>query len=371
MVNYDEFGPEKILQVYDPKTGMKGFVVIDNTAFGIAKGGIRMTPDVTVDEVAKLARAMTWKCAMADIPFGGGKSGIVADPKKLSDKQKQGLMAAFGKAISPVCPSLYCAAPDMNTAEREMETFAKANGSIDSCTGKPKELCDGKKCGIPHELGSTGYGVYHSTLVALDHMKLDVKKVTFSVEGFGNVGVFAAKFLTEKGAKLVAVSDSKGCIYNPDGISFKEIEAVKKKTGSVINYKPGKVLASDDAATVAADVFIPAAKPDVINSKNWKDVKAKLIVEGANIPMAVELEEELYKKGRVVIPDFVANAGGVISSYVEYIGGDLDDVFSVIEKKIVKNTKMVLESSAKKKISPRAAAMEIAVERVKKAKKLN
>ncbi|MBI4738300.1 Glu/Leu/Phe/Val dehydrogenase [Candidatus Woesearchaeota archaeon] len=371
MVKYDEFGPEKILSVYDPKTGMNGFVVIDNTALGPAKGGIRMTIDVRVDECVKLARVMTWKCAITELPFGGGKSGIVADTHKIDDAKKQELIAAFAAALKPICPSLYVAAPDIGTAEKEMETFAKSNGSHKSCTGKPKNVCEGAACGIPHELGSTGWGVYHATLVALEHQKRDVKGVTFAVDGFGNVGSFAAKYLTEKGAKLVAVSDSKGCIYNSDGISFKELSAVKKKTGSVINYKPGNVLKSSDAPTVACYVFIPAAKADVIHAKNWKDVKAKLIVEGANIPIMHDIEVKLHKNGVLVIPDFVANAGGVISSYVEYIGGSEDDVFPLIEKKIVRNTQLVLDTMTKKNIPPRDAAMQIAIERVKKAEKSN
>ncbi|MBI5398184.1 Glu/Leu/Phe/Val dehydrogenase [Candidatus Woesearchaeota archaeon] len=371
MVEYDKFGPEKILSVYDAKTGMRGFVVIDNTSLGPAKGGIRMTGDVTIDEVAKLARAMTWKCAIAELPFGGGKSGIIADTHKIDDAKKQELITAFAAAVRPVCPSLYVAAPDIGTTKREMETFAKSNGSNKSCTGKPKTMCEGTACGIPHELGSTGWGVHHATLVALKHQKRDPKKITFAVDGFGNVGSFAAKYLSENGAKLVAVSDSKGCVYNPDGISFKDLNAVKKKTGSVINYKPGNVLKSSDTPTVACDVFIPAAKADVIHAKNWKDVKATLIVEGANIPIAHDIEVELHKKGVLIIPDFVANAGGVISSYVEYIGGSEDDVFPLIEKKIVRNTQLVLDTMTKKKIPPRDAAMQIAIERVKKAKKSN
>ncbi len=369
MADHDEFGPEKVLEVYDQDTGMRGFTVIDNTALGPAKGGIRMTSSVTVEEVARLARAMTWKCAIAELPFGGGKSGIVADGKRIEKSRKNKIIKAFAKAIKPVCPSLYVAAPDIYMAEEDMAVFAKANGSIKSATGKPADMCRGHSCGIPHELGSTGYGVYHAALVAAKHLGLDIKKLTFSVEGFGNVGTFAAKYLAEKGAKLVAVSDSKGCIYNKNGLDYKKLVNIKIITGSVVNYPEGEKMESDDIVGVYADIFIPAAKPDIINEKNKNKVKAKIIVEGANIPIAPETEKWLWKKGVLVVPDFVANAGGVISSYVEYIGAKQEKVFPMVEKKIAKNTRIVLEHSKNEKISPREAGLEIAMARVKKAMK--
>ncbi len=357
-LTFDNVGPEKILEVYDPKTRMHGFLVIDNTHRGVGKGGIRMTPTVSVEEVAALARAMTWKTALADLPFGGAKSGIQADPKTLTTAQKKALVDAFSRALKEVCPALYVAAPDIATPEQVMGWFAKANGSMKSCTGKPARMK-----GIPHELGSTGYGVYHATLVAAKHAGIDIKKATVAIEGFGNVGAFAARYLSEAGAKLVAVSDSKGCIYNKFGIDYKKLEQVKKKTGSVVHYA-GQVLPSDGIVGVQADIFIPAAKPDVINENNKNTVKAKIIVEGANIPMMPSIEEEFHKRRILVVPDIIANAGGVISSYVEYKGGKAKDVFPLVKKKIVKNVQEVLRQSDKKKISPRAAAMGIARGRV-------
>jgi len=360
----DEWGPEKIIQTYDPKTDMKGILVIDNTALGPGKGGIRFTPDVDVKEVFRLARAMTWKCALTELPFGGAKSGIIANSKKITKGQKKAIVEAFSKSLKPVCPSQYVAAPDMYTAEEEMKWFAEANGSMKACTGKPKELG-----GIPHELGSTGFGVYHSTLVAIEHLGFDVKNMKIAIEGFGNVGWFVFKFLSEKGAKIVAVSDSKGCLYNKDGIDFNKVAKVKKKTRTVIKYKPGKVLKNEKIFELPVDVLIPAAIPDVITKKNVNEVKAKIIVEGANIPIPHDVEKVLHKKGVLVVPDFVANAGGVISSYVEYTGGTPEKMFKLVEEKIRKNTKLVLEKSKKEKLNPRDAAMKIAQERVKKAMK--
>ncbi len=363
-IKHDEFGPKKILDVYDSKTKMRGFVVIDNITLGPGKGGIRMTPTVTVKEVFRLARAMTWKCALAELPFGGAKSGIIADDKVISKEQKKAIVEAFARALKPVCPSMYVAAPDMNMSEEEMKWFAEANGSMKACTGKPADMG-----GIPHELGSTGFGVYHATLAALEHVGIDVKGATVAVEGFGNVGSFVAKYLSEAGAKIVAVSDSKGVIYNKDGLDFKKLRKVKDETRAVKNYKPGEVLPNEKIFELAVDVLIPAALPDVITEKNVDKVKAKIISQGANIPIPHDIEKVLHKKGVLVVPDFVANAGGVISSYVEYIGGKPEQMFKEVEERIKRNTKLVLEKAKEKNICPRDAAMEIAKDRVKKAMK--
>ncbi len=369
VIPYNELGPEKILQVYDPITGMKGFVVIDNTALGVGKGGIRMTPDVTVEEVSQLARAMTYKCAIAGLPFGGAKSGIVVDPKLLSKEQKKVIIQAFAKAIAPVCPSIYVGAPDISTAEEEMETIARTLGTMDACTGKPATFCHGDSCGIPHEIGSTGYGVFIAAKVALQYMGKELKGVTFVVDGFGNVGRFAAKFLTEAGAILVGVSDSQGTIYNKDGINFEELDQVKNNLKSVVHYKQATRVSNDQIATLACDIFIPAAKPYVIHEANYEQLKAKLIVPGANIAIVEAVEEKLHEKKIIVVPDFIANAGGVISSYVEYIRGSVEDVFPLIEKKIGMNTKLILEKSEHEGISTRTAAIALATLRVKNAKR--
>tara|TARA_Y100000310_G_scaffold345665_1_gene467975 strand:+ start:30314 stop:31432 length:1119 start_codon:yes stop_codon:yes gene_type:complete len=372
MVNFDEFGPEKILEVYDSKTGMHGFTVIDNTNRGPGKGGIRMTPSVSINEVAKLARVMTFKCALAGLPFGGGKSGIIADPRKITKEKKLDIIRAFSKAIKPICPSKYIAAPDINTAEGEMKVFALANGSMKSTTGKPSNLCvkPGQKCGIPHEYGSTGFGVYHATLVAIKHLGWkNFKDIKVAIEGFGNVGTFAAKYLYKKGFKFVATSDSKGLIYNKKGLDYNKLMKVKKEKRTVTKYKPGTVMSNKKITSLNVDILITAAVPNVIDKNNYKKVKAKLIVEGSNIPMTPEIEQKLHKKGILVIPDFVANAGGVISSYAEYKGHNPRDMFKLVEKKIIRNTNIVLKESLKKKhCKLRDVAMEIAISRIKKKK---
>lgn len=356
-MEFDGFGPEKIVEVYHPKTGMRGFLVIDNSALGPGKGGIRMTPSVNMDEVAKLARAMTWKNALAELPFGGAKGGIIADAKKLSPQEKKDIIVAFSEALRPLCPDFYVAAPDMYFAEEEICTFVEANGSMRAATGKPKDMG-----GLPHELGSTGFGVYHATKVAAEHIGLEVKGATFAVEGFGNVGEFVAKFLTEHGAKLVGVSDSKGCLYVEDGINFEKLGNIKKTTGSVVNYPGGTVLSNKEIVRLGVDILIPAAVPNLIIAGDVDSVRAKLIVEGSNIPIDQQTETLLHRKGIMVVPDIIANAGGVISSYIEYINGTEKEMFKMVEEKITKNTKLVLDNSNDK--TPRGAALDIAMERV-------
>src|SRR3989338_1668149 len=364
----DDIGPEKILEVYDPSTGMRGFTVIDNTALGPAKGGIRMTPSVNVREVFRLARAMTFKNALAGLPFGGGKSGIIYN-KEADFAKKDAFIKSFARALRNIVPSEYIAGPDINTTEKEMKTFVEAHGNFNSATGKPIDFCkiiNGRNvCGLPHELGSTGIGVSYSTLVALKHAGIPVSGAKIAIEGFGNVGYFTFKHLEEAGCKIVAVSDSKGCLYNENGLSFNEIEKVKNEKGTVTAGK-GRMLPGHKLFELPVDVLIPGALPDVITRQNMNTIEAKVIVEAANIPIPFDVEEELSKR-ILIVPDFVANAGGVISSWVEYIGKDKKYMYKVVKDKITKNTEIVLSTAKKQFISPRDAAIQIAKERVKSA----
>ena len=356
----DEFGFEKILEVYDQKTGMQGVCVIHNTARGPGKGGIRMVPDVTTEEVMGLARAMTWKNALADLPFGGAKSGIKADPKKLTPEQKEAVMRAFARKIKQVVPKEYIAGPDMNVTEKEMAQFSDEIGTPLACTGKPVSMG-----GLPHELGSTGFGVAVSTRVAVKHMGKDLNGMTVAIEGFGNVGTFAMKFLEEWGAKVVAVSDSKGTIYDKNGLKYVQLMKTKADKGTVTAHAHGEKIDAAKIFELPVDILIPGARPDVIHKNNVANVKAKIIAEAANLPAKYDVEQVLMKKGVVVLPDFVANAGGVISSYCETMGWDSDTMFKVVERKISDNTKVMLERA--KDNDTRKAAMEIAKERVREA----
>ena len=369
----DEFGPEYVIEVYDKTVDLKGVLTIDNTNLGPGKGGIRITPTVDVTEVFRLARTMTWKNALAELPFGGAKAGIKASPEDIKNKQrKKQLIQAFSKALKPVVPKLYIAGPDVNTGEQEMQWFFEANGDWRSCTGKPANVCmklfgkPGEKCGIPHEFGSTGFGVAHATVIAVKHLGMNINGATVAIEGFGNVGTFASQYLSEFGAKIVAVSDSKGAIYNEKGLNVDELTKVKEKTGSVINYKPGKVLPNKEIFELPVDVVIPGALPDVITKDNVNKIKAEIVVEAANIPATSEMEDILHKRNILVIPDFVANAGGVISSYAEYRGYNPKKMFEVVEQRIKKNVKLVLDRAKRENIKPRDAALKIVQERVRK-----
>ena len=367
----DEWGPEKVLQVYDSHSKTQGILVIDNTALGPGKGGIRMTSTVSVEEIFRLARTMTWKCALAELPFGGAKSGIIADPKKISKEEKLNLIKAFGMALKPLSPSQYIAAPDINTGEEEMAAFALANGSLRSCTGKPAHMCvrPGEKCGIPHEYGSTGYGVFHATSVAAEQIEINLKQATIAIDGFGNVGSFLAKYLNELGARVVAVSDSKGCVYNPNGLDYIKLNKVKEETRSIIDYEPGQILKHEELFELPVDILVPASIPDVISKGNADNIEAKLIVEAANIPATHESEERLHERGVLVVPDIIANAGGVISSYAEYMGENPQRMFEMVEEKIVRNVRLGIKKANEDKITPRDAALEIAQERVGEAMK--
>jgi glutamate dehydrogenase (NAD(P)+) len=299
---------------------------------------------------------MTWKNAMADLPFGGAKSGIKADPRKLTPQQKEDHMRAFARKIREVIPELYIAGPDMNTTEKEMAEFADEIGTPMACTGKPASVG-----GLPHELGSTGFGVAISTRTAVEHTGKSLNGMTIAIEGFGNVGTFTMKFLTEWGAKVVAVSDSKGTIYDKNGLSYSDLMRIKAEKGTVTAAK-GEKLDAVKLFELPVDILVPGARPDVINSNNVGHVKAKIVAEAANLPAKYEVEQVLMKKGVVVLPDFVANAGGVISSYCETRGWDEATMFKVVEGKIKNNTNMMLDRA--KDHDTRRAALEIAKERV-------
>ena len=370
---YDDIGPEYVIKVYDPKLKFHATLVIDNTNLGLGKGGIRMTGSVSDVEVSRLARAMTFKNALAGLPFGGAKSGIKVDPKGISAKHKKEIIQSFARIIRPLIPSKYIAGPDINTTEKEMQEFAEAHGLWESATGKPANYCSSqggkKRCGLPHELGSTGYGIALSTVAALKHLDINVTGAEIMIAGYGNVGVFAHKFLQERGAKIVAVNDTGGTMYDRKGIDFAKLSEVKQKTGSVINYPGGKKLSREVIYELSCDTLIPAALPDIINETNVAKVKAKSIVEGANIPMREEYEKQLHKKDILIIPDFLANAGGVISSYAEYKGFDAKKMFKLVEQKITENTAEVLGIVAKGTMTPRDAALKIAKKRVLEAKR--
>ena len=371
----DEFGPRYVVHVRDPKLGMEGVLVIDNTNLGPGKGGIRMTPNVTEEEVRRLARGMTLKNALAGIPFGGAKAGIVMPVEVSRDKaMKKKFVQSFARLLKPLLINGYIAGPDVNSGETEMRWFADAAGDWRSATGKPsgytkKGAKKGKWRGLPHELGSTGFGVAHATAIAAELKGIPIKDATVAIEGFGNVGTFAMKFLIEMGAKVVAIADSRMTAYLPAGLEHKKMMTVKKKTGSVANYPGAKALPHDDVFGLPVDILIPAAVTDVIHEGNKDSIQAKIIVEAANIPMRESVEKYLHNKGILIVPDFVANAGGVISSYAEYIGASPEYMFKIVKKKVSDATRAVISAALKGRRNPREVAVEIAKKKVAAAGK--
>lgn len=370
IIKKDEFGPEYVIHVYDASIGMEGFLVIDNTANGVGKGGIRMTPTVTAEEVFRLARTMTWKNALAEIPFGGAKAGIVW--KGGSDELKKQFIQSFARTIKLYTPKKYVGGPDVNTGEREMRWITEATGNWRSVTGKPANLCiphftnKGEKCGIPHEFGSTGFGVVQATKVAASLSGIDIQGATVAIHGFGNVGTFAYQYLTELGAKVVAIADHKTALYDANGLDDKEIDQVIKRHKTLADYYKKNSISAEDFWKIPVDILIPASVTDVINETNKNHIKAKIIVEAGNIPMQEYIEEELSAKGILIVPDFIANAGGVISSYAEYRGYNPKRMFELVERKIVKVATSVLKKSIAQKKNPRTVGMELAHAKVKK-----
>jgi glutamate dehydrogenase (NAD(P)+) len=366
----DQFGPEYIIKIYDPKIKMEGFLVIDNTFLGPGKGGIRMTPDVTVEEVFRLARTMTWKNALAELSFGGAKAGIIW--RGGSDNLKKQYIQSFAKTIKVFTPKKYIAGPDVNTGEKEMQWFVEATGNWRSATGKPANYCmkvfgkKGEKCGIPHEFGSTGFGVAQATAVAAKVAGVPLKNALVAIHGFGNVGSFAYKYLTEMGALVVALADKSGAFYAKQGFNRKEIAKIIKERKLLSECKTCSQISSDEFWALPVDILIPASVTDVINNSNKDKIKAKIIVEAGNIPMSEKIEEELFQKGILIVPDFVANAGGVISSYAEYRGYNPKKMFETVRRKITKTTKLVLKESIKKNKNPRFVALEIAKHKIEK-----
>jgi glutamate dehydrogenase/leucine dehydrogenase len=365
----DELGPEYLIEVYDPRIGMEGFLVIDNTVLGPGKGGIRMTPNVTLEEIFRLARVMTFKNALAELSFGGAKAGILwkGGPVEL----KKNFIQNFARAIKIFTPKKYIAGPDVGTGEKEMQWFVEATGNWRSATGKPENLCleiygkpGERKCGIPHEFGSTGFGVAQATKVVAELAGLDIKNAKIAIHGFGNVGTFTWKFLTQMGAKVVALADLSATIFEKDGFEQGVLERIIGNKKPLSEYKKGERILAEEFWSLPVDILIPASVTDVINEKNKDKIKAKIIVEAGNIPMSEKIEEELFKKGILILPDFVANAGGVISSYSEYRGYHPKRMFETVEKKITRNTRIVLKESLRKNKNPREVAIEIAKKRI-------
>ena len=347
------------LTVEDQELGMTGFVVIENTKNGPGKGGIRMTPNVTLKEVSRLAHVMTWKNSLFELPFGGAKGGIVWSGG--SDQLKEKFVRSFARKISHLIPNKYIPGPDLGSGEKEMQWIAQELDDWGAATGKPASYCenDGKNCGLPHELGSTGYGVATSTIITSKLMGLVPNKTTVGIHGFGNVGTFTAKHLIEEGYKVILLAGSRFGLLNNDGFSLKDVESVIKRQKKLDDL-PGEKITDEQFWKTSVDVLIPASVTNVINKSNKDDINCKLMVQGGNIPMTDDIEHELHERGIVIVPDFVANGGGVVSSYAELQRMNPEEMFKLIDEKIGKATNAVMKESLKSKGNPRVISIKIA-----------
>jgi glutamate dehydrogenase (NAD(P)+) len=353
----DDLGPEMVVYLHDAAAGLKAVVAIDNTAAGASIGGVRMAQDVSAEEAFRLARAMTFKNAAAGLPHGGGKSVLVGDPHA-SDDEKESLVRAFARAIRDL--EGYIPGPDMGTNERCM---AWIHDEIGRAVGLPPELG-----GIPlDEIGATGLGLAVSADVASGFCDLEIDGARVAIQGYGNVGRHAARFLQARGAIVVAVSDSGGAVIDPSGLSLAALDELKRAGRSVSQHAGGQSAGVDSILEVPCDIWIPAARPDVVTADNVDRLATRLVLQGANIPMTPEAERILHERGVLVVPDFIANAGGVICASVEYHGGQERLALETIEAKVAANVEAVLGKARATGQTPREAAVEIAGERVRRA----
>ncbi len=339
---------------------------------GPFKGGIRFYPDITLDEVTALSMLMTWKCAIADIPYGGAKGGICVDSKKMSKHELERLTRRYVSLIVEYLgPHRDIPAPDMYTDSQTMawimDTYSQLKGySVPECvTGKPIEIG-----GSEGRTEATGRGVIHCIKEAAQKNDLKLKDATIAIQGFGNVGYHAAQTAIETGCKVVAVSDSSGGIYNARGITPAEVLTHKEKTGSVQNYPGCKNITNEELLETKCDILIPAAMENQITCKNADKIKARMVAEAANGPTTPEADKCLQEKGICLIPDILANSGGVTVSYFEWVQNltrehwTLEQVNTKLETKMTKAFDDVYALSQKEESDLRTAALMLGVGRV-------
>jgi len=356
----DEFGPAKIIHLHTPSVGLRAIVVIDNTAAGPAIGGTRMAPDVSVVECIRLARAMTLKNAACGLRHGGAKSVIFADPTLPRD-EKEKLIRAFACAIAPIVD--YIPGPDMGTDETAM---GWVHDEIGRAVGLPAAMG-----GIPLDvIGATGFGVAIAAEVAAPYAGLSLNGARLVVQGFGAVGEHASRFLVKKGARLVGVADIGGAISNPEALDIETLAELKRAGKSVSACPNGERIPRDSLVSVPCDIWIPAARPDALRADNVDSLACKLVVQGANVPATREAETRMFERGIVSVPDFIANAGGVIAGAVEYAGGSEAVALASISEKVGRNTRLTLEAARAGGVSPVEAATRLALGRLREMTRL-
>lgn len=355
----------------------KVFVVIHSDALGPAKGGIRMTPDVTLDDITGLSMEMTWKTSIIGVPFGGGKSGIQYDPRSLSPRAKETMIRAFTRgARRHLGPEIYVPAPDMGTNQTDMGhirdcvSYSEGRAITNGCfvTGKP--IIAG---GIAGRREATGKGVVYTVLALCEKLGLDVGKTRVAVQGFGNVGSVAALEIAAAGAQVVAVADISGAVHNPDGLDVPALLAHFETSGSLAGFPAARDISGEEFFGIDCDILIPAAAGSQITHENAGAIKAKIIAEGANAPTTPRGDDILQERDILVIPDILCNAGGVFVSYLEYTQETQreqmteEQVETRLANRMRNRFDAIYEVARHKGQEMREAAMDIAVERVVEA----
>jgi glutamate dehydrogenase/leucine dehydrogenase len=339
---------------------------------GPHKGGIRYHPDVTIEEVKALSMWMTWKCAIVDIPLGGGKGGIICDPKRMSAGEKERMTRRYAYAISEIIgPGKDIPAPDVYTTGKEMaqimDVYSVMHGQAEPAviTGKPLSAGGSLARDV-----ATGLGVSYCVREGAKKIRLKLKGAKVVIQGFGNAGTFSGEYLEKMGAKVIAVSDSKGSITNPKGLNSKKVLEYKNKHGSVVGYPGSKKISTEQLLTTPCDVLVPAALENQITPDIAKKIKCKIIAEAANGPTTPEADEILFKKGIMVIPDILANSGGVCISYLEWVQNlqryywTFNEVAKKMEEHIVRGFNDTYNLAKKHKVDMRKGSMVLAVGRV-------
>ncbi len=355
---------------------VEGYRVQCHPVLGPGKGGIRYHPDTTLEEVEALAILMNWKCAVAGLPFSGAKGGVKCNPKEMSVGELERLTRRYAAEIAPIIgPDVDIPAPDVYTSSREMAWIVDTismhhNGEFmpGLVTGKPILLG-----GSVGRETATARGGFFCTLEALKHLKMKIEGATVAIQGFGNAGSYYAQFMQEAGAKVIAVSDSQGGIYNPKGLDYKAVLAFKKETGTVVGFKGAEKISNDQLLELPCDILAPAALEDQIHERNAPKIKAKIICELANGPTTQEADAILHERGIFVLPDILANSGGVTVSYFEWVQDryryfwDAERVDERLKLFMTEAFKRVLEMHLKQKVDMRTAAFMTAVARVAEA----
>jgi glutamate dehydrogenase (NAD(P)+) len=356
-----------------------GFRSQHNDARGPYKGGIRYHPQVTIDEVKALSMWMTWKCAIADIPFGGGKGGIICDPKQMSDLELERMTRRYAYAIADIIgPHTDIPAPDVYTGGKEMAWIMDTYSALKGNYVQP-ELITGKPLAIGGSLGrneATGRGLSFTVREAAKMLKLDMRTSTVAVQGFGNAGQFAAQLLEEQGAKVIAVSDSKGGLQNRNGIDIGALRKHKEKKGTIVGFSEGKSISNEEVLETDCTVLVPAALENQITKKNAAKISAKIVAEAANGPTTPDADEILYKNKTLLIPDVLANGGGVTVSYFEWLQNLRREYWSesqvndMLDKNITKAFSDVYTTHEKHQVNMRKASTLLAINRVVDAIKI-